>query len=61
MGIVFASMWGAIFFAKVTRVASVAPVEFSDPIVIRYGAGMMNEEDESSSSEDEEERIYLLR
>lgn len=44
-------MWGAIFFAKVTRVASVAPVEFSDPIVIRYGAGMINE-DESSSEEE---------
>lgn len=52
VGILFASMWGAILFAKVTRVASFAQVEFSDALVIRFGVGVANLDD-MSSSEDE--------
>lgn len=55
MGILFASMWGAIFFSKVTRVASVAPIEFSDPMVIRFGTAVMNQDDSSSEEEAEAE------
>lgn len=51
LGILFASFWGAVFFAKVGRAASFAPVEFCDPMVIRYGEGLMNTEDESSDDE----------
>jgi hypothetical protein len=55
VGILFASFCGAILFAKVARIQSFAQVMFSDPIVIRYGTGVMvdhddaSEEDESSS------------
>jgi hypothetical protein len=55
VGILFASFCGAILFAKVARIQSFAQVVFSDPIVIRYGTGVMvdnddgSEEDESSS------------
>jgi hypothetical protein len=40
VGILFASFWGAIFLQKVTRVASFAQVEFSDPLLIQYGPGV---------------------
>jgi hypothetical protein len=47
-------MWGAIFFSKVTRVASVAQVIFSDAMVVRYGTGLTgdDEEDSDKSSSD---------
>lgn len=55
MGVLFASFVGAIVFAKVSRAQSFAQVLFSDPIVIRYGSGVMverpdeDEEDERQS------------
>ena len=60
VGILFASICGAILFAKVTRIASFAQVSFSDPIVIRYGTGVVTEEgddddDEAKSSDEDGE------
>lgn len=55
VGVLFASFVGAIVFAKVSRAQSFAQVLFSDPIVIRYGSGVMverpdeDEEDERQS------------
>jgi hypothetical protein len=48
VGILFASFCGAILFAKVSRIQSFAQVLFSDPIVIRYGTGVMVETDDAS-------------
>jgi hypothetical protein len=44
-GILFASMCGAILFAKIARIQSFAQVKFSDPIVIRYGSGVAVDKD----------------
>ncbi len=56
-GILFSGFWGAIWFAKVTRVSSFAQVSFSDAIVVKYGTGVTgvveNEEYEDASSEEE--------
>jgi len=53
VGILFASFTGAILFSKITRISSLAQVDFSDPIVVRYGTGV-SEGDGESSDEDEE-------
>jgi hypothetical protein len=53
VGILFASVCGAIVFAKVTRIASFAQVIFSDAIVIRYGDGVSNVENDENSDNDE--------
>uniref|UniRef100_A0A6U5MNB7 Potassium channel domain-containing protein n=1 Tax=Grammatophora oceanica TaxID=210454 RepID=A0A6U5MNB7_9STRA len=50
VGILFASMCGAILFGKVGRVRSQAQVIFSDPMVIRYGTGVLIGGDDSMSS-----------
>lgn len=54
-GITFSSLCGAVLFAKISRVASFAQVSFSDPIVVRYGEGLV-EEVESSDDEGEEKK-----
>jgi hypothetical protein len=51
VGILFASFCGAILFAKVARIQSFAQVLFSDPIVIRYGTGVMVEPDDASDED----------
>lgn len=61
-GILFSGFWGAIWFAKVTRVSSFAQVSFSDAIVIKYGTGVTgvveNAEYEENSSEEEIEAKF---
>jgi hypothetical protein len=52
VGILFASLCGAIVYAKVSRVASFAQVSFSDPIVVRYGTGVMSNDDDDDASDD---------
>jgi len=57
VGILFSGIFGAIFFAKVTRVSSFAQVSFSDAVIMKYGTGVTgNVEDaeyaEGSSDED---------
>ena len=55
VGVLFASMWGAILFAKVARIQSFAQVSFSDPMVIRYGPGVTveNRKDENDVASDD--------
>ena len=43
MGIIYAGFIGVIIFGKVLRIHSRAQVEFSDPIVVRYGSGIAND------------------
>lgn len=62
VGVLFASMCGAIVFAKISRVQSFAQVAFSDALVIRYGSGVLvehgdEEEDKSPRNGDEEEAL----
>jgi len=56
-GILFSGFWGAIWFAKVTRVQSFAQVSFSEAVVVKYGTGVTgvveNAEYEENSSEEE--------
>jgi hypothetical protein len=60
-GVLFAGFMGAIIFGKVNRVQSFAPTTFSDPIVVRYGTGLIPEVDddqtESSSVKSTENSI----
>ena len=42
VGVLFASITGAIVFAKIARIQSAAAVKFSDPIVVRYGEGCLD-------------------
>jgi hypothetical protein len=51
VGILFASFCGAILFAKVARIQSFAQVMFSDPIVIRYGNGVLADHDDVSEED----------
>jgi len=43
VGVLYAGFVGAILFGKVLRMQSRAQVQYSDPIVIRYGSGVANE------------------
>jgi len=52
IGILFASMSGAVLVAKVSRIQSYAQVVFSDPMVIRYGQGALHHEDVMSEGDD---------
>ncbi|GAX10049.1 hypothetical protein FisN_25Lh100 [Fistulifera solaris] len=54
-GILFASMCGAILVAKVARIQSFAQVNFSDPIVIRYGSGVSIDKEEREKDDPEME------
>jgi len=56
VGILFSGVWGAICFAKLTRVSSFAQVSFSDPIIVKYGTGVTGvvADDEYGSSDDDE-------
>jgi hypothetical protein len=44
--VLYSGFCGAILFGKVLRIQSHAQVTFSDPIVIRYGPGVISERDE---------------
>jgi hypothetical protein len=46
IGVLYSGFCGAILFGKVLRIQSHAQVIFSDPIVIRYGAGVETHLDE---------------
>lgn len=50
-GVVFAGCITAIIFSKVVRVQAVAAVEFCDPVVVRYGTGVMPNDDDDVSSQ----------
>jgi hypothetical protein len=53
VGLLYASFCGAIIFGKVARTRSHAQVIFSDPIVVRYGTGVVEATSDDSSSEEE--------
>lgn len=66
VGVLFAAFCGSIIFGKIARVQSIAPIEWSSPMVIRYGTGVVepkpqiqkiNEEevDSDSDSDSDEE------
>ena len=59
VGVLFASMCGAVMFAKVSRIQSFAQVLFSDPIVIRYGTGVKVEEGQEEKSDDGSSSIEI--
>ncbi len=50
MGLLFGSCCGAVIFGKISRIQSYAQVIFSDPIVIRYGKGVLSGNDDDASS-----------
>jgi hypothetical protein len=61
-GVLFAGFAGAVLFGKITRMNAVAKVLWSDPMVVRYGAGVAVEHkskrnlktDEGKEEEEEE-------
>ena len=63
VGILFASFCGAIVFGKVARIRSHAQVTFSDPIVVRFGAGVDPHvlDDDSSSDEKDDDKLEKIR
>lgn len=50
VGVLYAGCCGAILFGKVLRIQSSAQVQFSQPIVIRFGKGLNSAEDVLGSS-----------
>lgn len=58
-GVLFASMCGAILFAKVGRIQSFAQVTFSNPIVIRFGSGVSHDKEDRNKDESEHQRNSL--
>jgi hypothetical protein len=61
IGILYAGFCGAILFGKVLRIQSYAQVTFSDPLLIRFGAGVTNTDDlhlvVSGSDEDQNHSV----
>lgn len=57
IGMLFASCCLAIIVSKVTRNQSFAQVQFSDPMLIRYGQGLLLPEDQE---EDDESNLLLV-
>ena len=62
VGILFSGVWGAICFAKVTRVSAFAQVSFTDVIIVKYGIGVTgvvkdDEYEEGSSDDDDQHRF----
>eukprot|EP00522_Entomoneis_paludosa_P001619 CAMPEP_0172472712 /NCGR_PEP_ID=MMETSP1065-20121228/68484_1 /TAXON_ID=265537 /ORGANISM="Amphiprora paludosa, Strain CCMP125" /LENGTH=719 /DNA_ID=CAMNT_0013230869 /DNA_START=30 /DNA_END=2189 /DNA_ORIENTATION=+ len=55
VGVLFASVTGAIVFAKIGRIQSIASIVFSDPIVVKYGEGLLEGADDGDDEEDEDE------
>ena len=49
----FAGMCGAVLHGKVARVRSQAQVLFTDPIVVRYGEGVIHPDDDDDDDDDE--------
>ena len=47
IGVLYSGFCGAILFGKVLRIQSHAQVTFSDPIVVRYGRGVVASDEES--------------
>jgi hypothetical protein len=45
VGVLFASICSAIFFAKVSRIQNFAQVDFSEIICVRYGFGVKDDDD----------------
>ncbi len=52
-GVLFIGFCTAVVFGKIIRVQAVANVEFSDPIVVRYGSGVLPADDSISDSSSE--------
>lgn len=50
MGVIFASMAGAVVFAKINRSQSHANIKFSDPICLRFGTGVQDDLGESNTN-----------
>ena len=44
-GVIYSGTCGAIIFGKIVRIRSLAPAIFSDPMTVRYGAGVMDRND----------------
>ena len=55
VGVLYAGCCGAILFGKVLRIQSSAQVQFSQPIVIRFGSGLNSAEDGLGSNTDPSE------
>ena len=53
IGVLFSGCVGAIIFSKITRIQSLAQVEFSHPIIVRYGGGVAAWETEIFEDEEE--------
>lgn len=54
VGVIFASICGAILFIKVSRVQSFAQVIFSDIVCVRYGTGVKIEHSDDDGVDDEQ-------
>jgi hypothetical protein len=52
VGVCFAGGCGAILFGKVVQVQSQAQVEFSQPMVLRFGTGVMSNDDADDSDDE---------
>ena len=55
IGVLFGGFVGAIIFSKITRIQSLAQVEFSHPIVVRYGCGVAAWETEMDEDQDDDD------
>lgn len=57
VGVLFGAVVASIIIGKVARVQSIALVKFSDPIVIRYGSGLMTGREEKEDTETDHSEI----
>jgi hypothetical protein len=56
VGVLFAGFMAAIIFGKVARIQSFATVDFSDPIVVRFGTEVMDDDGDDVQSEPNAEK-----
>ena len=48
LGVLFAGAAGAIILGKIMRYNAIAPVTWSDPIVLKYGEGVKIEQQDTN-------------
>mmetsp|Transcript_36512 Transcript_36512/g.79495 ORF Transcript_36512/g.79495 Transcript_36512/m.79495 type:complete len:749 (-) Transcript_36512:44-2290(-) len=67
IGVLYGGFVGAIMFSKITRIQCLAQVEFSHPMVVRYGCGVaaweteVDDEDQDEDDNDDEKKLAMSR
>ena len=54
-GVLFSGFCAAVLFGKISRFQSFAQVTFSDPVLVKYGTGVMTNDDDGDKSDEDDD------